>query len=39
MDEEFAVCLVKDCIIINRAVMSGNPEFRRWTAKFQNLIL
>lgn len=39
LEEEFAVCLVKDCILINRPMVASNPEFRRWTAKYQNIIL
>jgi len=39
LEEEFAVCLVKDCIMVNKAVMSSNPEFRKWTTKYQSLIL
>ena len=39
IEEEFAVCLVKDCILINKAIMASNSEFRHWTSKFQNIIL
>lgn len=39
LPDEFAVILVKDCILIDKMVVATNTEFRHWSSKYQDVII